>query len=129
MAYFAELDENNIVLRVVSISNADCQDESGNEVEALGVFRCKQLFGENTVWKQTSFNTFNGVHSKGGRPFRKNYAGVGYFYDEQRDAFYVPFEALFEEDKPFCTFDEEKCAWVDSRVVYEPEVQIGVTRV
>jgi hypothetical protein len=56
-------------------------------------------------WIQTSYNTFGGVHKNGGTPLRKNYAGIGYTYDSQRDAFIPP--------KPFAswTMNEETCLW------------------
>jgi hypothetical protein len=57
------------------------------------------------TWIQTSYNTRGGVHSLGGTPLRKNYAGIGYTYDSQRDAFIPP--------KPYAswTLDEETCLW------------------
>ena len=56
-------------------------------------------------WIQTSYNTHGGVHKTGGTPLRKNYAGIGYTYDAQKDAFIPP--------KPFnsWTLDEETCLW------------------
>ena len=80
MAHFAELDQNNLVLRVVVIANEDCHDDDGNESEAVGVEFCKSLFGENTIWKQTSYNG----------NFRLRYAGTGGRYDSVRDAFILP---------------------------------------
>ena len=80
MAHFAELDTNNIVLRVVVISNDDLLDENGIEQEALGIAVCKQIFGGDTKWKQTSYNS----------AFRKHYAGIGFKYDEDADIFYYP---------------------------------------
>ena len=55
--------------------------------------------------KRTSYNTRGGVHQLGGTPFRKNYAGIGYYYDSQRDAFISP--------KPFPSWvlNEETCLW------------------
>ena len=82
MAHFAEFDDNNIVLRVIVVSNDDAPDE------AAGIEFCRGLLGGN--WKQTSYNTQAGVHTSGGTPLRKNYAGVGYCYDEVRDAFIPP---------------------------------------
>ena len=84
MAHFAELDENNIVLRVVVVDDAH---------EADGENWCNGFFGTGN-WKQTSYNTFAGVHCApntqtpdGGVAFRKNYAGIGYSYDPALDAF------------------------------------------
>lgn len=56
-------------------------------------------------WIQTSYNTYGGVHKLGGAPLRKNYAGIGYTYDRERDAFIPP--------QPFLswTLNEETCLW------------------
>lgn len=56
-------------------------------------------------WIQTSYNTHGGVHANGGTPLRKNYAGIGYTYDAQRDAFIPP--------KPYAswTLNESTCLW------------------
>jgi len=81
MAHFAEIDENNIVVRVLVTDN---NDPNGDE----GYQWLINTFGGR--WVKTSYNTLAGVHVLGGTPFRKNYAGVGYTYDEQRDAFIPP---------------------------------------
>jgi hypothetical protein len=78
MAHFAELDENNVVLRVIVVANKDTSDANGNEVESIGVAFCQKLFGGN--WKQTSYNG----------NIRKNYAGIGYTYRADIDAFVAP---------------------------------------
>ena len=78
MAHFAELDENNVVLRVIVVHNNDCLDANGNESEAVGAGFCSKLFGGN--WKQTSYNG----------NIRKNYAGIGYTYRADIDAFVSP---------------------------------------
>ena len=95
MAHFAEIDSNldNVVLRVIVIGNDDILDENGEESEALGIAYCKNLFGEETEWVQTSYNN----------TFRKNYAGAGWMYDEGRDAFIPP------QPYPSWTLDEETC--------------------
>ena len=77
MAHFCELDSDNNVLRTVVINDADCLDSDGNESESVGVSFCQSLFGADTTWKQTSYNS----------NFRKNYGGIGYSYDASRDAF------------------------------------------
>lgn len=79
MAHFAELDANNTVVRVIVVHNNDLLD-NGVESEQKGIEFCKSLFGNDTVWVQTSYN----------RAFRKNYAGFGFTYDAQRDAFIPP---------------------------------------
>jgi hypothetical protein len=78
MAHFAELDENNVVKRVIVVADKDTADENGNEVESIGAEFCRNLLGGN--WKQTSYNA----------NFRKNYAGIGYAYRADIDAFVAP---------------------------------------
>ena len=87
MSHFAKV-ENGIVTQVIVVE----QDiiDSG-------------LFG--TGWVQTSYNTHGGVHANGGVPLRKNYAGVGYVYDDQRDAFIPP------QPFPSWAMREETCQW------------------
>jgi hypothetical protein len=78
VAHFAELDENNVVKRVIVVDNKDTADANGNEVESIGVAFCQKLLGGN--WKQTSYNG----------KVRKNYAGIGYTYHADIDAFVAP---------------------------------------
>lgn len=106
MAYFAELDSNNTVLRVVSIGNQFLIDENGVEIEQNGINFCKQLFGQDTVWLQTSYNTRANTHTEGKTPFRKNYAGIGFTYDLQRDAFIPP-----KPEGEGWILDEETYTW------------------
>ena len=105
MAYFAKLNNNNIVEQVISINNAVTTDANGVEQEQLGVDFINQLYNTNDVWKQTSYNTHAGIHSLGGTPFRKNYGGIGYTYDSNKDAFIAP--------KPFNSWilNENTCLW------------------
>ena len=90
MSHFAQIDENNIVTRVIVIEQ---------DVVDTG------LFGEPSSFVQTSYNTRGGVHLLGGTPLRKNYAGIGYTYDLGRDAFIPP--------KPFNSWilNEDTCFW------------------
>ena len=76
MAHFAELDNNNVVTRVVVIDNKDILDANGNESESVGIAFCQQLFNGGT-WVQTSYN----------KKFRKNYAVIGGTYRADIDAF------------------------------------------
>ena len=78
MAHFAKLDENNVVTQVVVVDNKDTSDASGVEKEYIGAAFCERLLGG--VWKQTSYNG----------NFRKNYAGIGYTYNADIDAFVPP---------------------------------------
>ena len=78
MAHFCELDSNNVVVRVIVVDNRDTSDANGIEKEHIGAAFCERLLGGR--WVQTSYN--------GNK--RKNYAGQGYTFDEQRDAFIPP---------------------------------------
>jgi hypothetical protein len=103
MAHWAELDDNNIVIRVTVGSNNDPDEGYQWLIDNLG-----------GRWVKTSYNTFGGKHLLGGTPLRKNYAGPGFFYDEEKDAFIPPKPALLLlEDgttiEPI--FDEEACLW------------------
>jgi len=80
MAHFAQLDENNVVTQVIVVANEDTSDVNGNEVEEIGVAFCKKLLGADTNWKQTSYNN----------TFRVRYAGIGYSYNAELDAFIAP---------------------------------------
>jgi len=104
MASFAKI-ENNIVITVVSVVNEVLKDSNGVEQENIGIDFLNQLYNTNDNWKQTSYNTVGGVHLLGGTPFRKNHAGIGYTYDQQRDAFIAP--------KPFNSWilNETTCQW------------------
>ena len=94
MAHFAEIGIDNVVTRVIALSNKELLDENHIEQESRGGDFCSSLFGG--VWVQTSYNG----------TIRKNFAGVGYTYDTARDAFIPP--------KPFdsWTLEEETCCWV-----------------
>lgn len=93
MAHFAEIDQFGKVKRVIVVDNKDTADALGVEKEHIGAAFCEKLFGG--VWKQTSYNG----------NFRKNYAGIGYDWDEARNAFVPP--------KPFASWvlDENTCQW------------------
>lgn len=96
MAHYAFLDSNNIVTEVIVGKD---EGEQGIDWEKwYGDFR-------GQVCKRTSYNTSGGVHSSGGTPYRKNYAGIGYSYDAERDAFIPP--------KPFESWllNEDSCLW------------------
>jgi len=105
MASFAKI-ENNIVIAVHSVVNEVLKDLNGIEQENIGIEFLKSLHGQNTNWKKTSYNTVGGVHFLGGTPFRKNHAGIGYTYDETKDAFIPP--------KPYNSWilNEDTCLWI-----------------
>jgi hypothetical protein len=121
MAHFAELDENNVVKQVIVVSNSEIVDGDGNENESIGVAFCQKLLGGN--WKQTSYNA----------NFRKNYAGVGYTYNSDLDAFVPPqpypswtlniSTANWEAPVPFPSdgkkyyWDETAQAWVETELI------------
>ena len=89
MSHFAKI-ENNIVTQVI-VAEQDVIDSG--------------LFGSPSSWVQTSYNTYGGEHRLGGTPLRKNYAGIGFTYDSERDAFIPP--------KPFNSWilNEDTCLW------------------
>lgn len=93
MAHFAELDSNNVVLRVIVVDNKNTSDENGVEKEEIGAAFCKKLLGGR--WVQTSYNG----------NFRKIYAGVGCIYDEKNDVF------LPSQPYPSWTFNEITHEW------------------
>ena len=106
MASFSKLNSQNIVLRVESVVNDVIQDSNGIEQESIGIEFLKNLYNEpNSIWKQTSYNTRGGVHALGGTPFRKNFAGIGYTYDEDKDAF-IPTKPY-----PSWILNETTCLW------------------
>ena len=78
MAHFAQLDDNNVVTQVIVVANSDTADANGVEKEYIGAAFCERLFGG--TWKQTSYNG----------NIRKNYAGIGYTYRADIDAFVAP---------------------------------------
>jgi hypothetical protein len=114
MSHFAQIDGNNIVTQVIVIEQ-DVVDSG--------------LFGAPTSWIQTSYNTIGGVHTLGGTPLRKNYAGIGYTYDSTRDAFIPPksfnswilnettclWEAptAMPDDGKIYRWDEDTTAWIE----------------
>ena len=103
MAHFCELDSNNVVLRVIVVSNADTSTAQGEEKESIGIAFCERLLGG--TWVKTSYNG----------NIRKNYAGIGYTYDKDRDAFIPP--------KPYASWvlNETTCLW-NSPVAYPTDV-------
>jgi hypothetical protein len=117
MAHFAQLDENNKVITVIVVSNEDCLDENGNESEQVGISFCENLLGGR--WIQTSYNN----------RIRKQYAGIGYAYDELADVFVSesPFPSWvlnenFDWQAPVampevpCYWDEESTSWIEVEV-------------
>ena len=86
MASFAKIGLNNKVIEVLSVHNNVLKDSNGVEQEVNGIDFLTKLTGY-PVWKQTSYNTYGGVHNNNGTPLRKNHAAIGYTYDEDRDAF------------------------------------------
>ena len=93
MAHFAQLDGNNVVTKVIVVANKDTSDANGVEKESIGIAFCERLFGG--TWKQTSYNG----------NIRKNYAGIGYTYNADIDAFVPP--------KPFAswTLNNDTAQW------------------
>jgi len=95
MAHWAEIDESNKVVRVVVTSNEEPDEGYNWLITRLG-----------GTWIKTSYNTAGGIHILGGTPLRKNFAGIGYTYDSQRDAFIPP-----KPEEEGWVLNEESCLW------------------
>jgi len=111
MAHFCKLGVGNIVEKVEIVSNDIATTEQA------GVDFLNNLYGTKDVWKKTSYNTIGGQHLTGGTPFRKNFAGIGWKYDQTKDAFIPP--------KPFnsWTLNETTCLW-EAPVAYPTDGQL-----
>ena len=99
MAHFAKINDSNIVTEVIVVSNDIATSESA------GVTFINNLYGTSDTWKQTSYNTYANTHKLDGTPFRKNYAGIGFTYDADKNAFIPP--------KPYAswTLNNTTCLW------------------
>ena len=95
MAHFAKLDKDNNVIEIVCVNNIETLTSDGSESEMMGVAFLIRWSGGYSNWKQTSYNG----------KIRKNYAGIGYKYDAQRDAFIPP------QPFPSWSLNEETCLW------------------
>ena len=104
MAHFAKIGLNSKVMEVLVVHNNELLDSNGDEQEVNGITFLTNTTGW-AIWKQTSYNTHGGVHSNGGTPIRKNYAGISHTYDADRDAFYAP------KPYPSWTLNEDTCIW------------------
>jgi hypothetical protein len=116
MASFAKIGLNGKVIEVQSVVNEVLHDSNGIEQENIGVDFLTKLTGW-AIWKQTSYNTKGGVHLLGKTPLRKNFAGIGYSYDETRDAF-IP-------AKPFNSWllNESTCNWYSPVAIPTEELE------
>jgi hypothetical protein len=99
MAHYALIDNNNVVTQVFVGRD---EDDLAPGVTDWEIYYAPSGF----TCKRTSYNTHGGVHTAGGIPFRKNYAGIGYVYDAARDAFIPP------QPFPSWVLDEDSCLWV-----------------
>jgi len=110
MAHFVKLGIGNKVIQGVVVHNDVATTEQA------GIDFLNNLYKTNDVWKQTSYNTYGGEHKLGGTPFRKNFAGLGFKYDQTKDAFIPP--------RPFTswTLNEETCLW-EAPVAYPDDGQ------
>jgi len=111
MAHFVKLGKGNIVLQGIVVNNDVATTEQA------GIDFINNLYGTNDIWKQTSYNTIAGEHLLGGTPFRKNFAAIGYTYDQTRDAFIPP-------RPPYNSWvlNEDTCRW-DPPVAYPNDGQ------
>jgi len=125
MAHFAKLGINSKVIGVEVVADADTSDSNGQEDEAVGIQFLTNIHGW-PLWKKTSYNTKGGKHYDADgnesadqtKAFRKNYAGIGFTYDEDRDAFYAP--------KPYSSWilNETTCYW-EAPVAYPSVTEYG----
>jgi len=109
MAHFARIDKNNIVQSVHVIDNENLLNEHGEEEEVFGIAYLNKIHGVGFTWVQTSYNG----------NLRKNYAGTGFTYDSERDAFIPP------QTYDSWTLDEDTCQW-EAPVTY-PDAAEGVS--
>jgi hypothetical protein len=110
MAHFAKLGVGNIVEQIIVVSNdVAITEQAGSDF-------INKIYNTRDVWKQTSYNTFGGFHKLNGTPLRKNYAGIGFQYDQTRDAFIPP--------KPFNSWilNEDTCLW--NAPVAKPTIEL-----
>jgi hypothetical protein len=116
MASFAKIGLNSKVIEVLSVHNNVLKDSNGVEQEVNGIDFLTKLTGY-PLWVQTSYNTIGGVNNNNGIPLRKNHAGIGYTYDENRDAFIA--------HKPFNSWilNETSCLW-EAPVAYPTDDKI-----
>ena len=105
MAHFAELDGDSKVIRVLVVTN----ENAPNEDAGIAHLKSMNSIPNDSVWKQCSYNTNKGTHTRGGTPFRKNYPAVGDLYDAPRDAFI----RAKPPEQPSWVLNEDTC-------VYEP---------
>ena len=128
MATFAKIGLNSKVIEVLSVHNNELLDANGVEQENIGIDFLTKLTGWS-IWKQTSYNTLKGVHNNGGTPLRKNHAGIGFTYDEDRDAFIPskPYNSwilnedtcIWEAPVPYPNDDEKKYNWNEQSQSWE----------
>lgn len=126
MAHFAQIDGNNVVTQVIVVANKDTADANGVEKEYIGAAFCEKLFGG--TWKQTSYNG----------TIRKNYAGIGYTYNADIDAFVPPKPfpswvlnndtAQWEAPVPMpeggmYSWDEDTGSWIEMQVAGNVEAE------
>ena len=124
MAHFAKISETNEVLTVLTLNNFDMLNSENVETETVGQAYLEQHNNwPANLWIQTSYNTLNNTHQLGGTPFRGNYAGIGYTWDEDDQIFWPkkPYASWVKHnasaswkspigDSPDDLTDEEKAA-------------------
>jgi len=124
MAHFAQLDENNIVLRVDAVNNVDTSDQNGFESEYIGIGYLHAHHGADKIWKQTSYNATDG------KGFRGNYAGIGYTYMTGVQTLGVASTDIFIRQQPFpsWTISTAKAEWIPPNPPGE-HPKVGVTSI
>ena len=106
MAHFSKISEENVVLNVLTLDDKDMLDENNNPSEAVGqAYLAKHNNWPAHLWIQTSYNTYNNIHAKGGNPFRGNYAGIGGIWDPQNQIF------INQKPYPSWVLNTEEARW------------------
>src|SRR3990167_2028292 len=132
MAHFAQLVPSGTP-GIWTVDHVEAIHDNEVPDEATGLAFLEKLYGPGIKWKQTSYNTRANVHIRGGVPFRKNYAGIGYTYDEARDAYISPKpfpswvlnEETGQYDPPIShPKDGKNYGWNEDKRVWEEMVKV-----
>lgn len=105
MANFAQLDENNYVIRVVKIDDSFLIGNDDIENEQLGVSKCKEIYGQETVWKKTIEDNITSIKPLGNTDKIIHFANIGYQYNEEIDGFIPP------QPYPSFIFNKDTMSW------------------
>lgn len=137
MAHFAKLDEGNVIPEVLVVDNSVLSGNTDAEREQSGIAFLRSIFGEDTNWRQASYNTKAGIYydpitnepsADQSKAFRKNFPSAGFTYDPDRDAFINPKPIVPPDMEQYVYFDDFACLWIFDPPM-PPPLEIGVARV